>query len=684
MASNKDFTDLDKEGKLKVLEELLQKEKSIDSLVSVLGINELEIMGYVSELRNRGIHISYCEMDSKGYLFRNDYPDLSNENTLHIKEDLDSTTKIAAITDLHFGSKCEQLQILNDLYHKFANDGVKYVLVGGNLIEGKYSKKKFLEFGNSLITNDPKAQADHLIEYFPKVDGITTLFITGKNEHSSSKGINIGEYIAQQRDDMKYLGPKSATININNVSVKLEQLKNGDAYTLAYPPQKYARSMASYEDYDIVLLSGTRSAQDFPELRDMRMFAIPSVVARTPLMRDHSIQNTIGAWEFDITYDKKGKLSRLVSNMIPYYVPIKESYQTVKPLNLKMDDNGVLISKNERITNKHECFSEIDKIYKSLKKEESLLDASKRLGYSLEEMNGIITIMQEYGRTVSLETLDNGEVIIQKTQQRRKDIVVKPPKEELTKKSFLVVSDTHYGSIWCQPSMVNTAAYIAYNRGIEDILHIGDIVDGDYSRLRPNHIREVFLYGATGQLDYAIETLPKYKGMKWHVICGSHDQTHLFNYGVNIGEELAKARDDIEYLGQDRGFIKFDNCLIECFHPGGGTSRILSTKPQNGIDQLPSKTKPNMSLRGHYHKVYYMLYRNIHTFLCPCNVDQSNFMMKNEIPNLMGDYIITIWYDELGHIQYLENEPIIFTQEDVRVNDWENPRKYIRSKIDKK
>ena len=41
------------------------------------------------------------------------------------------------------------------------------------------------------------------------------------------------------------------------------------------------------------------------------------------------------------------------------------------------------------------------------------------------------------------------------------------------------------------------------------------------------------------------------------------------------------------------------------------------------------------------------------------NVDTSSFMMKNEIPNLMGNYFITIWYDDNGDIEYLETEPMI-------------------------
>jgi hypothetical protein len=56
-------------------------------------------------------------------------------------------------------------------------------------------------------------------------------------------------------------------------------------------------------------------------------------------------------------------------------------------------------------------------------------------------------------------------------------------------------------------------------------------------------------------------------------------------------------------------------------------------------------------------------------------------MMKNEIPDLMGDIFITIWYDDHGDIHYIKEEPMIFTQEDCRERDYENPKKYIKNKI---
>ncbi len=473
---------------------------------------------------------------------------------------------------------------------------------------------------------------------------------------------------------MVYLGPKSCKVYFNNVIFKVEQLKKGNkAYTVSYPPQQYSRAMSSYEDYDAIILGGTQSQQHFPQIRDTQIFTAPSVVGRTPKMADEYELNVISSLILDISYTKTGKLKRLVPEWTPYYKPSTDNYLTVQKLNIKLDEENNYVKVKENVKNSHAYFSEIDKIYSKIKKEESFNNLKNRLDLSSEELFGIISILQEYGREIEIVEIKN-ELVVRKYFQKRKHAEVKPPKEELHKKEFLVVSDTHYGSNWCQPSMVTTAAYEAYNRGITDAFHVGDITDGDYHDKRRSHPDEVFKQGYTSQLEYAARVLPKFPGLDWHAIAGSHDYSHNYHYPkVDMGRDLALLRDDFEYLGVDKAFFKFDNCKIELFHPGGGTSRILSTKPQNGIDQMASNTKPNLRLTGHYHKVYYLLYRNIHTYLLPCNVDQSNFMMKNEIPNLMGNYFITIWYDDHGDIHYIQGEPMIFTQADVIPFTSKNP-----------
>lgn len=659
----------------KYLETEIFKEKTLKQISEKFETSEFNILGIVYKLKEKGINIDYYEKDGNAYLIRNDHPDLSKENTFYIQEDVNEMSHFAVISDLHFGSRYEQIEILNDMYKKFQKQGINKVFVVGNLLEGKYSKKKYSEFGKSLISNDAYGQADHFIEYYPHVDGITTYFITGKLDHEWGNKLNVGNYIAKNRKDLIYLGPISCTVHMNNTVFCFEQVKNGNTYTKAYAPQKYSRSMSSNEDYDAIFLGGTNSFQFFPSLRDTQVFAIPSVVDRTALMKNDTVDNTMGAYLFDLEYNKNGTMKRIIPTIMPYFYPSEKNYLNVKKLNITSTEKEI---EEEKVNSKY--FDTIDKIYRSIRKEESFNSLKDRLGITENELFGIISYLQNIGYQIEVKSINN-ELIVFKNAKRVHNTELKPKMEELHQKTFGVVSDTHYGSIWCQPSMVNTFCYEAYNRGIDTIFHVGDITDGDYSRIRPNHIHEVFLFGATGQANYVIDNLPKYKGMHWYAIAGSHDQTHQFNYGIVLGEEVEKKRDDFTYLGQDRAVYYFDNCPIEIFHPGGGTSRILSTKPQNGIDQMSSSDKTALTLRGHYHKEYYMMYRNMHTLLCPCNVDQSSFMMKNEIPNLMGDYFVTIYYDDEGHIHYFNIEAMMFDKKDVRENDYENPTRYMKNKI---
>lgn len=659
------------------LQNELEKEKKLSLLCEKFNVSEFEILGLIYKLKENGVNIDCYQKDGESFLIRNEHPDLSQINSYYFKEDVNSKTKIAVIADIRAGSKCEQFRVLNDMYLKFLKDGITKVFILGNLIEGQYQGDTFKEFGKSLITNDAYGQADHFIENFPHVDGIETYFITGKLDHSFSRKMNVGEYIAARRDDMKYLGPKSCNVYFNNVSVRMEQLKNGKAYTIAYPPQKYVRSMSRYENYDILMLSGEMNFQHFPEQKGMQIFSIPSCVSRTPRMINDNQSSTIGAYTFEIEYTKNGKLKRIVP-MVSTYEPVNTRYFDFKKLNLVKNADGELISKDSK---KSSDYATLRKLYNLMHKEEEFISLQNRLEVNENELYGIIGALKNMGMDIEVENIDGKRIVVKKSERKKMDSEVKPPMEELHQKTFGVISDTHYCSIYSQPSMVNTFVYEAYNRGIDMIYHVGDIVDGDYSRIRPIHNSEVFVWGASGQLNYVKDTLPKYHGVKYRGICGSHDQTHFFNYGLDLGKELEKARDDFTYLGQDRAIDKIGNARIELFHPGGGTSRILSTKPQNSQDQLPSSQRVDLSLWGHYHKNYYMNYDGVHTLLLPCNVDQSSYMMKNQLPNLMGDYFITIYYDDNGKIHYIIPEAMIFDPNDVRKRDYENPRKYIKNKI---
>lgn len=229
---------LTEEEILSNLENRLDKPILIKTLCEELNMNEYEILGYINKLKDKSLNISFIGDKDDLKVAINNHPDYVKENVYKIEEDINETTKVGFISDLRFGSKSEQIAMLNEMYKNFAHDGVKYVVITGNLIEGEYKNNDVYEFGNSLITNSALGQADHLIEYFPKVEGIKTLFITGNNDYKCSKKLDVGKYIASKRDDMIYLGPKNCNLYFNNVCFRVENLnKKGEAYTISYPPR---------------------------------------------------------------------------------------------------------------------------------------------------------------------------------------------------------------------------------------------------------------------------------------------------------------------------------------------------------------------------------------------------------------------------------------------------------------
>ena len=155
---------------IKFLQNELEKEKKLSTICERFNISEFEILGYVYKLKDIGVNIDCYNKDGDYYLIRNEHPDLSQVNTYSFESDVNIPKKIAVISEIRAGSKCEQFRVLNDMFIKFNREGIKEVFILGNLLEGQYRGNNFREFGKSLITNDAYSQANHFIENFPHID----------------------------------------------------------------------------------------------------------------------------------------------------------------------------------------------------------------------------------------------------------------------------------------------------------------------------------------------------------------------------------------------------------------------------------------------------------------------------------------------------------------------------------
>ena len=213
-----------------------------------------------------------------------------------------------------------------------------------------------------------------------------------------------------------------------------------------------------------------------------------------------------------------------------------------------------------------------------------------------------------------------------------------------------IMGDTQIGSKYTQWTYLRNFYDICEEEGIKDVYHTGDITDG--LKMRPGHEYELYAVSADDMLKDVVCNYPRRPGITTHFITGNHDASIYKHVGYDIGEAIARQREDLEYLGRDCAVIYLTpKCKLELRHPWDGTAYALSYKLQKMIESMESDSKPNILAVGHYHKAEYMFYRNVHALQTGCFQGQTPFTRGKGISVHLGGWIVTIKVNENGTIK---------------------------------
>ena len=663
----------------------LAQECIAEDLCKSYNISKEDLFILIHELKKRGNNVvtmnttAYKEIEEgiepekvKVTLIRNFGHEKLIDDLSYEIIDNSENVKVMMISDTRFGSIYQQQTILNDLYYKAKQMGVKYVFLTGDVVEGMYSGAKSI-YNTTLHKMGYEDQADFVASCFPRVEGITTYFLTGEHDLSFLKTkakVDIGTLIASKRDDMIYLGPRRRKVKITTedkkgeVSLYLQHAKGNVPYTISYKPQQKISSMRNEDKTDILVTSHFAACDSFLR-RGVRSYQVPTITATTDEMKDANtpVYNTVGGWIVNLERDKKGNLKNTTQMWIPYYDTITDDYKTAKTLYLT-DDKKIYVPQTVEKDSK-------DKLFSSIKNGEELDSVLNRLNISSLKFGGLLEEFLLKGYDIKIEE-KNGKLIVSKKKNKAISKEVKPDMSELTKISQTWISDTHLCNESQQLNMINQIYEETYKRGIKTVLHFGDITDGDYQN-RPDHRYELFRLGATRQGNYVADYYPSVSGVKTIIITGNHDKTHEKNGGADIGEMIAGKRDDITYIGSEKAIFNPEESpktLEEMYHPGGGCASSLSYRAQKYIDKMEPGNKPNTVGMGHFHQSHFLAYRNVIAILLPCLTAKSPFAVRQGLENTMGAYFINMYVNKKGEVEMFEFEEKRFTQKDVKENDF--------------
>lgn len=224
---------------------------------------------------------------------------------------------------------------------------------------------------------------------------------------------------------------------------------------------------------------------------------------------------------------------------------------------------------------------------------------------------------------------------------------------------FALMGDTQIGSRYIQLTHLHHFYGVCKALGVDTVYHTGDITDG--IKMRPGHEYELYKISADEMKDDVVKNYPKVDGITTYFITGNHDASLYKHVGYDIGKAIAMERDDLVYLGRDCAIVNITpNCTLELRHPWDGTAYAQSYKIQKMIEAMESDSKPNILAVGHYHKIEYLFYRNVHAFQTGCFQSQTPFTRGKGISVHMGGWIIAVEVDKNGYILRLTQQFIPF------------------------
>lgn len=629
--------------------ELIKKEKHISVISTALDLTDFEVLGLVHDLIEGGMNIIVKQYDD-GFHLLNQGDTIDKEvSTYAFETDESNEFKFVAISDLRLGSNSQQLAILNDIYRKAYEMGIHNVIICGNISAGLQP----ITDTESNFIEDSQGQIDYIVNNYPRHEGITTYFISGKidDKHISLKNINIGKRIAAERKDMIYLGEDVCDIKIDRVKMQVMNSKLSKTYTASYRTQQTLDAYRSEDKPDILLYGGLLQMEKYT-YRDVTCISVPSVCATDKEMKTKRYANTIGAWYITVTTNEKGLLQNVNAINSPYYLTNKENLRDVN-INVKNKSTKPNLDSASIETALHS--------YNYAKNGMSIDTYMAKFNISYKELQGLLYIWEMCGKSV--EIVQNGNEMVFKKSIAKKINYSKVSPEELNCTEVLVVSDTHFGNIHQQLHLLNQLYQEAYNRGIKYALHVGDMTDGNYP-IRPESPRQQFLHGFDEQVGYTVDMYPYVDGMETYYILGSHDESHYKNGQATVDYWVDRCRKDMTFLGQDTGQISINAVKFLLDHPGDGSTQSLSYKPQKRIEILESHNKPKIMLIGHYHKSYAFAYRNVQCIEVPALCSKTQFQQKKGLINSVGGYFLKIYSDSKGNIQYFEPEEILFGEKD--------------------
>jgi predicted phosphodiesterase len=225
---------------------LKKGEASIESVADYLEVPPKTVRSSVERLRHAGFRIQSTEEELDIVLDKvvpTNTPGLRHKSTTLLDG---NQVRVGVVSDTHLSSNEEALEELHVAYDKFEQEGITEVWHAGDWTCGRgIFRGQDIEIKHHTF----ETQVDYLVANYPHREGIVTRGIAGNHDIEGDFG-RIGadpvQALANQREDIEYLGPYTAWIELpGGAWVHLLHGKGSMSYAYSYKAQKLVQGYAA-------------------------------------------------------------------------------------------------------------------------------------------------------------------------------------------------------------------------------------------------------------------------------------------------------------------------------------------------------------------------------------------------------------------------------------------------------
>jgi predicted phosphodiesterase len=279
---------------------LINKKKSLLQICNELELKDYEVIGIIELLKEDGFLADYID----GEIVKLKKP-IKHDDVYQVPANSENL-KLCLISDTHLCSKYDRVDILNYIYDKAYERGIKHILHSGDFTDGRSHRPEHIYELKELSYD---GQVDYCVDKYPKVEGITTYAIQGNHDNFwyKSNGSEILKSIAKQRDDIVYLGTDYADIKIGKIKIRLFHGSGGISYAKSYKIQKYLDGIPQ-DEMPQILQTGHIHQSFYMKQDNTHCFQTSCLEDLTPYARSLGLSNDKSCWWLNIESDNKGNI----------------------------------------------------------------------------------------------------------------------------------------------------------------------------------------------------------------------------------------------------------------------------------------------------------------------------------------------------------------------------------------